>query len=182
MSEACRNIASKEYNAINPADSESEEESGDIDNDYNIEFIDYNKKYKVYLTENDCEHAIKAEDINNYFLVEWYEDNISDFWVWEDILCAPALAWLSGDQGQDLLSAIESKIQNAINTAQTSIEVIIEPEDDLFFMEIDDEIYNSPPPKKVMELLRILKYKTSVTELEENKFIIKISWGQSVKN
>ena len=53
---------------------------------------------------------MEAHDSEDYFQVEWNNLDEPEEWTFEDLISAPALAWLCGESGQGLLEAIELEI------------------------------------------------------------------------
>lgn len=133
--------------------------------------------FKRYLEPRECNEFMEVDQRQDYFQIEWIDLEEPEDWSFQDLISAPALAWLSGESGQALLEAIESEIQSAIDSATTSIQIAMEWDGEQCTCDIDGETYYyTPRSNHLSEILKILKYKTREQHLEDGKSVLEISW------
>ncbi len=134
-------------------------------------------QFKRYLEPSECHQSMELDEPQDYYQVEWSDLVDPDEWKFEDLIFEPALAWLSGANGQALLEAIESEIKKAIESASSSIQILMEWDGELCTCDIGGETYyGTPRSNNLSEILKILKYKNNEFLLEDGKSMLEISW------
>jgi hypothetical protein len=133
--------------------------------------------FKRYLDAWECSESMEIDVATDYYQIEWSNlDDVED-WQFEDLISAAALAWLCGASGQSLLEAIESEIQDAIDSASSSIHISMEWDGEQCTSDIGKETYYyTPRSNQLSEILKILKYKINKHSLENGKSMLEISW------
>ena len=134
-------------------------------------------EFKRYLDAWECSESMEIDVATDYYQIEWSNLEDVEDWQFEDLISAAALAWLCGASGQALLEAIESEIQDAIDSASSSIHISMEWDGEQCTSDIGKETYYyTPRSNQLSEILKILKYKINKHSLENGKSILEISW------
>jgi len=161
-----------EYDAnCDEIDDEEEEEEEEEEEDLEID------EFKRYLDPWECSDNMLLDEPENYYQIEWGNLNNTNEWKFEHLIFAKSLSWLCGKSGQDLIEAIETEIQIAINSALSKIQISIEWDDEQSSCEFGGVIYyHTPTPNHLSDILKILKYKTQEHLVEHGKSLLEISW------
>ena len=146
------------------------------DEDSNAEGLAIDE-FKRYLDAWECSESMDIDVATDYYQIEWSNLEDVEDWQFEDLISAAALAWLCGASGQALLEAIESEIQDAIDSASSSIHISMEWDGEQCTSDIGKETYYyTPRSNQLSEILKILKYKINKHSLENGKSMLEISW------
>lgn len=146
------------------------------DEDSDVEVLEIDE-FKRYLEAWECSQFMEIEVATDYYQIEWGNLEDVEDWQFEDLISAAALAWLCGESGQALLEAIESEIQDAIDSASSCIHISMEFDGEQCTCEIGKETYYyTPRSNQLSEILKILKYKINKHSLEKGKSLLEISW------
>jgi len=134
-------------------------------------------EFTRYLEPWECSDLMVADASEDYYQIEWSNVDSPEDWLFENMISAYALAWISGKNGQALLEAIESEIQNAISSASSSIQIKMEWDGEQCTCDIKGETYYyTPRSNHLSDILKILKYKTHEQLLKDGISILEISW------
>ncbi len=151
--------------------------SDDINNDEERSDLILINEFTRYLEPWECSDLMVAHVSDDYYQIEWSDVDAPEDWLFENLISAYALAWLSGKNGQALLEAIESEIQNAINSASSSIQIKVEWDGEQCTCDINGKTYYyTPRSSQLSDILKILKYKTREQLLKDGISVLEISW------
>jgi hypothetical protein len=158
-------------------ENEYSENSNDDSEEIPDEDEDFLESFKKELRAEDCLDSMDVIYVNDFYLVDWRDYEGSTELDFSDLISAPALGWLSGDSGQDLIESIESKIRSAIQSAYTTIRLLIVREDLHWSCDLgESRKIQTPHPDHLTQIFKTLKYKVKSSSNDKKRISIDISW------
>lgn len=146
----------------------------DIDTD-DVAQIPTMEDFTAYLSRHECPDLLDAAEWGGYFCVSWPEWNASDVWSGQDLIAAAALSWLSGPLGQRVLEAVESEIQEATQSASSSVQLQMESAEKRWSCESIPYL-EMPAPEQIQLILRPLGYNVQLHAKGDEIVLVDISW------
>jgi len=137
------------------------------------------KDFWKKLSLNDCQESLHVKNSGDCFLIQWTSEEYGESWDFDDLISAPALAWLADSYyGQDLIERVEARIHEAINMASSSIELVaIRSDDNGWSCQIsDNESLFMPHPEELSIIFRTLDYHVKRKDVGIDKAVINITW------
>ena len=153
------------------------EDSDDDSEDFLGKAEDALNSFKIGLKAGDCRDSMDVVNVNDFYLVEWRDYEGSTELDFSDLISAPGLGWLSGDNGQELIELIESKIRSAIQSAYTTIRLVIEREDLHWSCDLgESRKIRTPHPDQLSQIFKTLKYKVKSSSADKKITSLYLSW------
>jgi hypothetical protein len=129
------------------------------------------------IIRDTCSPVMEVDEVPNYYRVEWGGLVSGGAWTFENLYSGASLAWLSGERGQELLDAIESEIQTAIEDGQMGVQLEISESIGGWNCCLDRLPFEGvPTPKHLVEILKFLKYKTAIESKDAKTVELTIHW------
>jgi hypothetical protein len=131
------------------------------------------------ISPNDCQESLHVKNSGDCFLIQWASEEYGESWDFDDLISAPALAWLADSYyGQDIIERVEAKIHEAINLALSSVQLAaIRSDENGWSCQLgDNESLFMPRPEELSIIFGALDYQVKTKDVGNNKTIIDITW------
>jgi hypothetical protein len=146
--------------------------------DESAEEIDIPTDFKEYLRQHEVTSQTTDINADGYFQIEWSSLSEQTKWTSDELISAKSMRWLAGKNGQELLSLIQSEINEAIHSAQRKVTLTLKLSRKNWTCDFDSPItHNTPNPDQLARVLKILNYGTTVSYGVEDLALLEVSWA-----